>query len=144
MLFRSPRYQPLRRRLELRLDAVLLQLLLPIFFAISGLNTQIGSLHSPALWGAAALVLAVAVGGKFVGTWAVARCSGMPEKEAQALGWLMNTRGLTELVILNVGLEIGLISTELFTIGVLMALVTTVMAGPLLSRLGYQPAPARP
>ena len=139
-----PRYQPLRRRLELRLDAVVLQLLLPIFFAISGLNTQIGSLHSPALWGAAALVLAVAVGGKFVGTWAVARCSGMAEKEAEALGWLMNTRGLTELVILNVGLEIGLISTELFTIGVLMALVTTVMAGPLLSRLGYQPAPARP
>ena len=90
------------------------------------------------------LVLAVAVGGKFLGTWAVARSSGMPEKEAQALGWLMNTRGLTELVILNVGLEIGLISTELFTIGVLMALVTTVMAGPLLSRLGYQPAPARP
>jgi Kef-type K+ transport system membrane component KefB len=64
----------------------------------------------------------------------------MPEREAQAMGWLMNTRGLTELVILNVGLELGVISTELFTMGVLMALITTVMAGPLLGRLGYQPA----
>jgi Kef-type K+ transport system membrane component KefB len=135
-----PRYEPLRRRLELRLDAVVLQLLLPLFFAISGLSTQIGSLNTPALWGAAALVLAVAVGGKFIGTWAVARASGMPEREAQAMGWLMNTRGLTELVILNVGLELGVISTELFTMGVLMALVTTVMAGPLLGHLGYKPA----
>jgi Kef-type K+ transport system membrane component KefB len=82
----------------------------------------------------------VAVGGKFIGTWAVARSSGMAATEAEALGWLMNTRGLTELVILNVGLELGVISTELFTMGVLMALITTVMAGPLLSRLGYQPA----
>jgi Kef-type K+ transport system membrane component KefB len=64
----------------------------------------------------------------------------MPEREAQAMGWLMNTRGLTELVILNVGLELGVISTELFTMGVLMALVTTVMAGPLLGQLGYKPA----
>ena len=135
-----PRYEPLRRRLELRLDAVVLQLLLPLFFAISGLSTQIGSLNTPALWGAAALVLIVAVGGKFIGTWAVARASGMPEREAQAMGWLMNTRGLTELVILNVGLELGVISTELFTMGVLMALVTTMMAGPLLGHLGYKPA----
>jgi Kef-type K+ transport system membrane component KefB len=58
------------------------------------------------------------------------------------MGWLMNTRGLTELVILNVGLELGVISTELFTMGVLMALVTTVMAGPLLGQLGYKPAKA--
>ena len=135
-----PRYEPLRRRLELRLEAVVLQLLLPLFFAISGLSTQIGSLRTPALWAAAGLVLAVAVGGKFIGTWAVARSSGMAATEAEALGWLMNTRGLTELVILNVGLELGVISTELFTMGVLMALITTVMAGPLLSRLGYQPA----
>ena len=76
--------------------------------------------------------------GKFLGTWAVARASGLPQREAQALGWLMNTRGLTELVVLNVGLSLGVISTELFTMGVLMALITTAMAGPLLARLGYK------
>ncbi len=132
-----PRYEPLRRRLELRLEAVVLQLLLPLFFAVSGLNTRLGSLHTPALVAAALLVLLVAVAGKFVGTWAMARLSGVPGREAQALGWLMNTRGLTELVVLNVGLGLGVISDELFTIGVLMALVTTAMAGPLLARLGY-------
>lgn len=136
-----PRYEPLRRRLELRLEAVVMQLLLPLFFAISGLSTKIGSLNSVSLWIAALLVLAVAVGGKFLGTWAMARLSGVEPKEAQALGWLMNTRGLTELVILNVGLGLGVISTELFTMGVLMALVTTVMAGPLLGRLGYGARP---
>ncbi|MCP9774344.1 cation:proton antiporter [Cyanobium sp. WAJ14-Wanaka] len=134
-----PRYEPLRRRLELRLEAVVLQLLLPLFFAISGLSTRIGSLNSGPLWTAALLVLVLAVLGKFLGAWAMARLSGIEPREAQALGWLMNTRGLTELVILNVGLGLGVISTELFTMGVLMALVTTVMTGPLLSRLGYGP-----
>ena len=132
-----PRYAPLRRRLEQRLEAVVLQLLLPLFFAISGLSTRLGSLNSPALWAAAALVMVVAVAGKFGGTWITARLSGVEAREAQALGWLMNTRGLTELVILNVGLNLGVISEELFSIGVLMALGTTLMAGPLLDRLGF-------
>ena len=79
----------------------------------------------------------MAVAGKFLGTWGVARASVVPRREAQALGWLMNTRGLTELVVLNVGFSLGVITTELFTMGVLMALITTAMAGPLLSRLGY-------
>ena len=83
------------------------------------------------------MVLLVAVAGKFLGTWATARLSGVPPREAQALGWLVNTRGLTELVILNVGLSLGVISTTLFSIGVLMAITTTVMTGPLLERLGY-------
>jgi Kef-type K+ transport system membrane component KefB len=61
----------------------------------------------------------------------------VPPKEAKALGWLMNTRGLTELVVLNVGLALGVISGELFTMGVLMALLTTAMAGPMLDGLGY-------
>ena len=132
-----PRYGPFRRRLELQLETVVLRLLLPLFFAISGLSTRIGSLNTPSLWLALLVVLVVAISGKFLGTWAVARLSGVESREAQALGWLMNTRGLTELVILNVGLAQGVISTELFTIGVLMALVTTVMTGPLLGRLGY-------
>ena len=133
-----PRYQPLRRRLEQRLEAVVLQLMLPLFFAISGLNTRLGALDSPALWAATGLVLLVAVGGKFLGTWITARLSGVPAREAQALGWLVNTRGLTELVILNVGLSLGVISTTLFSIGVLMAITTTLMTGPLLERLGYR------
>jgi len=132
-----PRNQALHRWLALRLETVVLRLLLPLFFAMSGLNTSIGSLNTPALALAAALLLLVAVAGKFLGTWAVARLSGVPPREAQALGWLMNTRGLTELVVLNVGLSLGVISPELFTMGVLMALITTAMAGPLLARLGY-------
>ncbi|MEB3235711.1 MAG: cation:proton antiporter [Cyanobacteriota bacterium] len=132
-----PRDPAFRRYLERRLEGVVLQLMLPLFFAISGLSTRIGSLNSPDLWLAALLVLAVAVSGKFVGAWLTARLSGVPPREAQALGWLVNTRGLTELVILNVGLSLGAISTSLFTTGVLMAISTTVMTGPLLDRLGY-------
>ena len=132
-----PRYEPLRRRLELRLETVVLQLLLPLFFAMSGLNTRLGSLNSPQLWAAMGLVLLVAVAGKYLGTWATARLSGVEPREAQALGWLVNTRGLTELVVLNVGLSLGVISVELFSIGVLMAILTTLMTGPLLGRLGY-------
>ena len=132
-----PRNAALHRWLALRLETVVLRLLLPLFFAISGLSTRIGSLNTPQLALAALLVLLVAVAGKFLGAWSVARASGMPPREAQALGWLMNTRGLTELVVLNVGLSLGVITPELFTMGVLMALITTAMAGPLLSRLGY-------
>jgi len=137
-----PRNADLQHWLSLRLEIVVLRLLLPLFFAISGLNTSIGSLNSPVLWLAAALVLLVAVTGKFLGVWWVSLRSGLPDREAQALGWLMNTRGLTELVVLNVGLSLGVISQEIFTMGVLMALITTAMAGPLLERLGY-PRPDR-
>lgn len=133
-----PRNEAIQDWLSLRLETVVLRLLLPLFFAMSGLNTRIGSLNSVQLWLAAGLLLLVAVAGKFLGTWAVARASGVPQREAQALGWLMNTRGLTELVVLNVGLSLGVISSELFTMGVLMALITTAMAGPLLARLGYE------
>jgi Kef-type K+ transport system membrane component KefB len=133
-----PRYAPLHQALEARLHAVVVQLMLPLFFAISGLNTRLTALDSPPLWAVLALVLTLAVAGKFVGTWVTARLSGVPPREAQALGWLVNTRGLTELVILNVGLGLGVISTTLFSIGVLMAIVTTVMTGPLLERLGYR------
>ena len=133
-----PRQGQLQQLLELRLQSVVLQLMLPLFFAISGLNTQLQVLSDPELLLAALVVLAVAVAGKFLGTWITASRSGVPAREAQALGWLMNTRGLTELVILNVGLSVGLISRTLFSIGVLMAIGTTLMTGPLLDRLGYR------
>ncbi len=132
-----PRNDDFQQWLALRLETVVVRLLLPLFFAISGLNTRLEGLNTAALLLATALVVAVAVAGKFSGTSLVARLSGVPPREAQALGWLMNTRGLTELVVLNVGLSLGVITQELFTMGVVMALITTAMAGPLLSRLGY-------
>ncbi|MCP9773484.1 cation:proton antiporter [Synechococcus sp. Tobar12-5m-g] len=135
-----PRYGPLLRRLQLHTEDLVLTVLLPVFFAMSGLNTRIGSLDRPLLWLALVAVLAVAIGGKFLGCWAMARQGGLPPAEAQAVGWLMNTRGLTELVILNVALSLGVISTTLFTMMVVMALVTTAMASPLLTRLGISPA----
>jgi Kef-type K+ transport system membrane component KefB len=140
-----PRQAALQQLLELRLHAVVLQMMLPLFFAVSGLNTELRVLTSPDLLLATLLVLLVAVAGKFLGAWATARLSGVPPREAQALGWLVNTRGLTELVILNVGLSLGVISTELFSIGVVMAIATTLMTGPLLERLGYRrQAPTHP
>jgi nucleotide-binding universal stress UspA family protein len=106
--------------------------LLPIFFAYSGLKTQIGLLNRPELWLLCALVLGVAIAGKYVGTYVAARVSGISKREASALGWLMNTRGLTELIVLNIGLELGVISPLIFTMLVIMALVTTFMTSPLL------------
>jgi Kef-type K+ transport system membrane component KefB len=132
-----PRSARLLQAQQGQLNAVVVRLMLPLFFAVSGLNTRLTALDRPELWGAMALVLLVAVSGKFCGAWAMARLSGVPAREAQALGWLMNTRGMTELVILNVGLSLGVISTTLFSIGVVMAIATTLMAGPLLERLGY-------
>ena len=140
-----PRSGRLQHWLTLRMETLVMRLLLPLFFAMSGLNTRIGSLDRPGYWLAGALLLLVAVAGKYLGSWAVARASGVPPVEARALGWLMNTRGLTELVVLNVGLSLRVITPELFTMGVLMALITTAMAGPLLNRLGYgRPTAADP
>jgi Kef-type K+ transport system membrane component KefB len=131
-----PRNPHLLRWLQTHTEELVVTLLLPVFFAISGLNTRMGLLDTPLLWLALMAVLAVAIGGKFLGCWSLATQGGLPNREAQAVGWLMNTRGLTELVILNVGLSLGVISTTLFTMMVLMALITTAMTSPLLSHLG--------
>jgi Kef-type K+ transport system membrane component KefB len=106
--------------------------LLPVFFAYSGLKTQIGLLNRPVLWLLCGAVLTVAIVGKYVGTYVAARVSGVENRDASALGWLMNTRGLTELIVLNIGLNFGVISPLLFTMLVIMALVTTFMTSPLL------------
>lgn len=132
-----PRYGPLMRKLQLHTEQLVLTVLLPVFFATSGLKTSIGVIDSPQLWLALLAVMLVAIGGKFLGTSLMASLGGLNGRDAQAVGWLMNTRGLTELVILNVGLGLGVISQALFTLMVLMALITTAMAGPLLERLGY-------
>ncbi|MEH2212458.1 cation:proton antiporter [Nostoc sp.] len=127
-----PKNEDLVRELAIKTEDFVLIFLLPIFFAYSGLKTQIGLLNRPELWLLCALVLAVAIAGKYVGTYVAARVSGISKREASALGWLMNTRGLTELIVLNIGLELKVISPLIFTMLVIMALVTTFMTSPLL------------
>jgi Kef-type K+ transport system membrane component KefB len=127
-----------------RIEAVVGAVLLPVFFAFTGLRTSVGLVQGGAAWALTGLVLLVAVAGKFGGSAGAARLLGMPWREALAVGALMNTRGLMELVILNVGLDIGVITPTLFAMLVLMALVTTVMTAPLLTLLGRPEAqPAR-
>lgn len=109
--------------------------LLPVFFVYSGLNTKIGLVNSPYLWGLAALVLLVAIAGKGVACYLAARWHGEPHREAMAIGTLMNARGLMELIILNIGLQRGIIEPALFTIMVLMAVATTLMATPIFERI---------
>lgn len=107
--------------------------LLPVFFAFTGLRTSIGLISGAGLWAIFALVLLVAVAGKMGGATVAAKLTGMSWRDAPTVGALMNTRGLMELVILNVGLDIGVISPALFAMMVLMALVTTVMTSPLVA-----------
>ncbi|AFZ25228.1 Kef-type K+ transport system, membrane component [Cylindrospermum stagnale PCC 7417] len=127
-----PKNADLVRELAIKTEDFVLIFLLPIFFAYSGLRTQIGLLNRPELWLLCGLVLGVAIAGKYIGTYVAARVGGVNKREASALGWLMNTRGLTELIVLNIGLELGVISPLLFTMLVIMALVTTFMTSPLL------------
>lgn len=126
-----------------RIQPLTLALLLPLFFTYSGLNTQMGLLDSAYLWGMAGLVLAAAIGGKGVACWLAARATGVPNREALGIGTLMNVRGLMELIIINIGLQRGIISPELFATLVIMAVVTTVMASPIFDLLvGRRAAPA--
>ncbi|MCP2727740.1 cation:proton antiporter domain-containing protein [Limnofasciculus baicalensis] len=127
-----PKNPGLVRDLAEKTEDFVLSVLLPVFFAYSGIRTQIGLLNSPQLWLLCLLVVAIAIIGKYVGTYVAARVCGISEREASALGWLMNTRGLTELIVLNIGLSLGVISPLLFTMLVIMALVTTIMTSPLL------------
>jgi Kef-type K+ transport system membrane component KefB len=124
-----------------RIQPLTVALLLPLFFTYSGLNTQLTLLNSPTLWLIAMLVLAVAVLGKGAACWAAARATGVPHREALGIGTLMNARGLMELIIINIGLERGIITGELFAILVIMAIVTTLMASPIFDRLNPGPPP---
>jgi Kef-type K+ transport system membrane component KefB len=108
-------------------------LLLPLFFAFTGLRTRIGLLSGAEMWLYCAIIIAVAIAGKLGGSMLSAKLSGMSWREAGALGILMNTRGLMELVVLNIGLDIKVISPAMFAMMVLMALTTTFMTTPLLA-----------
>lgn len=127
-----PKNAGLVKELAEKTEDFVLIFLLPIFFAYSGLKTEVGLLNRPELWLLCGAVLGVAIIGKYVGTYVAARVSGVNNRDASALGWLMNTRGLTELIVLNIGLSLGVITPLLFTMLVIMALVTTFMTSPLL------------
>lgn len=118
-----------------RIQPLTVALLLPLFFTFSGLNTKIGLLNSWYLWGMCLAVLIAAVLGKGVACWLAARATGLPNKEALGIGTLMNARGLMELIIINIGLQRGVITPELFATLVIMAVVTTLMASPIFDRL---------
>lgn len=129
-------------QLEREIGPLATVLLLPFFFVNSGLNTRIALVDSWALAGVTLVVLLAACVGKFVACAAAARWAGEPARDALAIGALMNSRGLMELIILNIGLEHGVITPTLFTVMVLMAVVTTLMAGPafdLIQRRGSAP-----
>jgi Kef-type K+ transport system membrane component KefB len=119
-----------------KLEDVVTVLLLPAFFALTGMRTQIGLLSEGSDWLMCAAIIAVATLGKFGGTCLAARAYGSNWREASALGVLMNTRGLMELIVLNIGLDLKVISPTLFAMMVLMALATTMIASPLLNLLG--------
>jgi Kef-type K+ transport system membrane component KefB len=125
----------LSEMLKAKLHDLATILLLPAFFAITGLRTQIALLNSYEDWVLTALIILVATAGKFGGTLAAARLTGMGWRDSSILGVLMNTRGLMELIALNIGLEIGVISPRLFAMMVIMALVTTLITAPLLHLL---------
>ena len=123
------------RDLIARIQPLTVALLLPLFFTYSGLNTRIGLLDSGTLWLASGAVLAVAVLGKGGGCWLAARMCGLGNREAMGIATLMNSRGLMELIIINIGLQHGIISPELFAMLVIMAVLTTLMASPIFDRV---------
>ena len=110
-------------------------LLLPAFFAFAGIRTEIGLLSGREHWLVCGLIILVATAGKVGGTLLAGRATGLGWRDAAGLGVLMNTRGLMQLIVLNVGLDLGVISPTLFTMMVLMALVTMVATAPILRRL---------
>jgi Kef-type K+ transport system membrane component KefB len=113
------------------LDLVTTTFLLPVFFVYSGLNTQVALLDSAWIWTIAALLIVLSIAGKGLACFAAARLAGEGWRDSLTIGVLMNARGLMELIILNIGLERGIITPTLFTIMVLMAIITTLMASPL-------------
>ncbi len=115
-----------------RTQPLAVALFLPLFFTYSGLNTRLGLLDESGLWLIALGVLAAAVLGKSVACWGAARASGIPNREALGIGVLMNARGMMELIIINIGLERGVISPEIFAMLAIMAIVTTLMTSPIL------------
>ena len=131
-----PKNGSFQNKIVERIIDVSVVMLLPLFFVYTGLRTNAGILNSGGLWMSFLLILLCAVGGKFGGGALVAKALGQSWKDSLSIGALMNTRGLMELVVLNIGYEMGILSTEIFSMMVLMALLTTMMTAPLLNRIG--------
>ena len=126
-----PRRPELVDWLVQRLESITLIVLLPLFFAVTGLRTSIGLVNGAEMWGYTGLIVLTAIAGKLGGSTIAARCAGLTWRDGALLGALMNTRGLMELVALNIGLEAGVISPAVYSMMVIMALVTTMMTVPL-------------
>jgi Kef-type K+ transport system membrane component KefB len=140
-----PKHHDFIRSLTEKLEDVAVVLLLPIFFAFVGLRTSIGLLNGAEMWFYCFLIILTAIAGKFGGSSVAAHLSGLPPRESISLGILMNTRGLMELLILNIGLDIGVLSPVMFTMMVLMTLVTTFMTAPALQWVYFRkPWPEEP
>jgi Kef-type K+ transport system membrane component KefB len=120
-----------------KIEDVSLVVLLPLFFVFTGLRTQIGLLNEPGLWLVCLLIVAVAITGKFGGSAIAAKFVGLSWKESLSIGTLMNTRGLMELIVLNLGYDLGILSPSVFAMMVLMALITTFATGPALEFINY-------
>ena len=120
-----------------KVEDVSVIILLPLFFVFTGLRTEIGLINEPYLWKITGCIIAVAVIGKFLGSALAAKFVGQTWRDSLTIGALMNTRGLMELVVLNIGYELGVLSPKIFTMMVIMALVTTFMTGPALDIINY-------
>jgi Kef-type K+ transport system membrane component KefB len=134
-----PRSDGVSKGLIVQIRGLTSVIFLPLFFAVTGLRTNVALLDSSEMWFCCVLVLGAAIAGKLGGALLSAAVVGFSWREASAIGVLMNTRGLMEMVVLNIGLEIGVISRSLFTMIVIMALVTTAMTTPLLERIVPRP-----
>jgi Kef-type K+ transport system membrane component KefB len=120
-----------------KVEDVSVILLLPLFFVFTGLRTEIGLLNDPYLWKITGFIILVAVVGKFFGSALAAKFVGQSWRDSLTIGALMNTRGLMELIVLNIGLDLKVLTPEVFTMMVIMALVTTFMTGPTLNLINY-------
>jgi Kef-type K+ transport system membrane component KefB len=120
-----------------KVEDVAVILLLPLFFVFTGLKTEVGLINDAYLWKVTAAIIIVAVVGKFLGSALAAKFVGQNWKDSLTIGALMNTRGLMELIVLNIGLELKVLTPEVFTMMVIMALVTTFMTGPALDLINF-------
>ena len=120
-----------------KIEDVALVLLLPLYFVYTGLRTQVGLIDDPYLWQLTGVIILVAISGKFLGSALAAKFVGQNWKDSLTIGILMNTRGLVELVVLNIGYDLGVLSPQIFTMMVIMALVTTFMTTPVLSLINH-------
>ena len=132
-----PQKSNIKVQLMEKIEDVSVLLLLPLFFAFTGLRTQIGLLNEGHLWATCGLIILIAVLGKFGGSAFAAKLTGQSWNDSFSIGALMNTRGLMELIVLNIGYDLGVLSPALFAIMVIMALATTFMTGPLLDLIAY-------